>query len=59
MDFLGMPEIGLAPLDPLRIARIRIAQGEEGPVSVNASLSNVTVLGFGKSKILSNTYDYK
>ncbi|KAF5298259.1 hypothetical protein FQR65_LT09770 [Abscondita terminalis] len=54
----GIPSIGLQPLDPLHIPIVRILQGE-GPVSVNASLANVTVLGFGGSRILSNVVDPK
>lgn len=34
----------------------KILQGG-GPVSVNASLNNVTVVGFGNSQILSNIVD--
>ncbi|KAF5305562.1 hypothetical protein FQA39_LY01653 [Lamprigera yunnana] len=54
----GVPEIGLEPLDPLRIPFVRILQGG-GPVSVNASLTNVTVLGFGSTRIVANTVDPK
>lgn len=38
-------------IDPLKINKIKILQGE-GPVSVNASLSKVTVLGFSKTKVI-------
>lgn len=54
----GVPSIGLEPLDPLKVPIIKVLQGG-GPVSVNASLTNVTVLGFGASEILSNTVDPK
>lgn len=47
----GLPEIGLQPLDPLKIPKIRILQGE-GPVNVNAALDDVTVTGFGKTEVL-------
>ncbi|XP_004929462.1 circadian clock-controlled protein-like [Bombyx mandarina] len=58
----GLPEIGMPPLDPLNIPKIRILQGE-GPVNVNAALDNVTVTGFGKTEVLmsqvdSKTYDF-
>jgi len=58
----GVPEIGLEPLDPLKVPIIKILQGV-GPVNVNASLTDVTVTGFGKTKILlnnvdPNTYDF-
>lgn len=44
---------GLETIDPMRIDRIRILQGE-GPVSVNASLSKVKVTGFSKTKVMEN-----
>lgn len=37
----------------MKIERIRILQGE-GPVSVNASLKNVKVTGFSKTKVIQN-----
>lgn len=43
----------LDSIDPMRIDRIRILQGE-GPVSVNASLSKVKVTGFSKVKVVEN-----
>ncbi|XP_044758025.1 uncharacterized protein LOC123316115 [Coccinella septempunctata] len=55
----GLPEIGLPPLDPLHLDEIKILQGGGGPVTVNASLTNVTVRGFGKTKILYNSVDPK
>nr|CAI5821749.1 unnamed protein product [Callosobruchus analis] len=55
----GVPEIGLQTLDPLQVPVINILQGGGGPVTVNASLSNVTVLGFGNTKILHNSVDPK
>ncbi|KAG6450672.1 hypothetical protein O3G_MSEX006716 [Manduca sexta] len=58
----GLPEIGLPPLDPLKIPKIRILQGD-GPVNVNAALDDVTVSGFGQTEVLmsqvdSKTYDF-
>lgn len=49
----GLPEIGMEPLDPLKIPKIRILQGE-GPVNVNAALDDVTVTGFGQTEVLSS-----
>lgn len=49
--FPGLPEIDMPPLDPLKIPKIRILQGE-GPVNVNAALDDVTVTGFGKTEVL-------
>lgn len=44
---------GLETIDPMKIDRIRILQGE-GPVSVNASLSKVKVTGFSRTKVVEN-----
>lgn len=49
---------GLDSIDPMRIERIRILQGE-GAVSVNASLSKVKVLGFSKVKVIENQVSSK
>ncbi|KOB78475.1 Takeout/JHBP like protein [Operophtera brumata] len=58
----GLPEIDMAPLDPLKIPKIRILQGD-GPVNVNAALDDVTVTGFGRTEVLvsqiEGTYDLK
>ncbi|XP_023026765.2 circadian clock-controlled protein daywake [Leptinotarsa decemlineata] len=53
----GVPDIGLEVLDPLKVPELSILQGGGGPVTVNASLSNVTVVGFGNTKVLFNTVD--
>ncbi|CAH0558779.1 unnamed protein product [Brassicogethes aeneus] len=55
----GIPEIGLEPLDPLKVDKIKILQGGGGAVTVNASLTNVTVIGFGHTKVVHNTVDNK
>lgn len=49
---------GLDSIDPMIIDRIRILQGE-GPVSVNASLSKVKVIGFSKVKVVENQVSNK
>ncbi|XP_022919744.2 protein takeout-like [Onthophagus taurus] len=54
----GISDIGLEPLDPLKVPVIKILQGT-GPVNVNASLTNVTVLGFGNTHIKLNNVDPK
>lgn len=54
----GLPEIGMEPLDPLKIPKIRILQGD-GPVNVNAALDNVTVTGFGQTEVLLSQVDGK
>ncbi|KAL3276724.1 hypothetical protein HHI36_012094 [Cryptolaemus montrouzieri] len=51
----GLPEIGLPPLDPLKLDRLQILQGGGGPVTVNASLTNITIRGFGKTDVLYNS----
>jgi hypothetical protein len=48
----------LESVDPMRIDRIRILQGE-GPVSVNASLTKVKVVGFSKVKVTENQVSSK
>ncbi|XP_059055436.1 circadian clock-controlled protein daywake-like [Achroia grisella] len=58
----GLPEIDMPPLDPMKIPKIRILQGD-GPVNVNAALDDVTVTGFGQTEVLlsqvdSKTYDF-
>lgn len=47
----GLEDIGT--IDPMRLGKIRILQGD-GPVSVNASLSKVTVTGFANTKVVQN-----
>lgn len=54
----GLPEIGVPPLDPLKIPKIRILQGD-GPVNVNAALDDVTVSGFGQTEVLMSQVDGK
>lgn len=49
---------GLDAIDPMKIDRIRILQGE-GPVSVNASLTRVKVIGFSKVKVIENQVSSK
>jgi Haemolymph juvenile hormone binding protein (JHBP) len=49
---------GLDAIDPMKIDRIRILQGE-GPVSVNASLTKVKVTGFSKVKVIENQVSSK
>lgn len=50
--------VGLETIDPMKIERIRILQGD-GPVSVNASLSKVKVTGFSKTKVIENQVNPK
>ncbi|CAG4973828.1 unnamed protein product [Parnassius apollo] len=48
----------MVALDPLKIPKIRILQGE-GPVNVNAALDDVLVTGFGETEVLLNQVDSK
>lgn len=50
--------VGLESIDPMKIDRIRILQGD-GPVSVNASLTKVKVTGFSKVKVVENQVNSK
>ncbi|KAM3963654.1 protein takeout [Aphomia sociella] len=54
----GLPEIDMPPLDPMKIPKIRILQGD-GPVNVNAALDDVTVTGFGQTEVLLSQVDSK
>lgn len=49
----GVPEIGIMPLDPLKITKIDIISGE-GPVSIELSLNNVTITGFKDTEVTYN-----
>ncbi|XP_030767625.1 uncharacterized protein LOC115891318 [Sitophilus oryzae] len=53
----GNKDIELQVLDPLKVSVVKILQGGGGPVTVNASLTDVTILGFGNTKILFNSVD--
>lgn len=57
MNFVaGLPALGIEPLDPFNIPEIKILQGGDGPVALNASLVNVTLRGLTSTKILSNKW---
>ncbi|XP_066150498.1 circadian clock-controlled protein daywake-like [Euwallacea fornicatus] len=53
----GNKDIELQVLDPLQIPAVKILQGGGGPVAVNATLTQVSVVGFGNTKILYNSVD--
>lgn len=44
--------------DPLNIERISVLQGD-GPVSVNATLTKVSLTGFGKTKVVESRVSSK
>ena len=50
---------GLDSIDPMRIERLKILASNEGPVAVNASLSQVKVMGFSKVKVVENQVSSK
>lgn len=52
----GYSEAGIPPLDPLKIAEIRLLEGGDGPVSINATLRDATIEGFKDIIITSNKY---
>ncbi|XP_048517648.1 uncharacterized protein LOC109534591 isoform X2 [Dendroctonus ponderosae] len=53
----GNEDIELQILDPLKVPFVKILQGGGGPVTVNASLTQVTVIGFGNTQIILNSVD--
>ncbi|XP_063223852.1 circadian clock-controlled protein daywake-like [Bacillus rossius redtenbacheri] len=55
----GYPEIGLLPTDPLRVSKINIFQGNDGPVTINASLNDVIIRGLSGIKVIKNKVDFK
>uniref|UniRef100_A0A182XX17 Uncharacterized protein n=1 Tax=Anopheles stephensi TaxID=30069 RepID=A0A182XX17_ANOST len=46
----GVPEIGLVPLDPLRIDKMDIVQGD-GPINIVLNFKKVDLLGFQHAQI--------
>ncbi|GLV43637.1 uncharacterized protein CBL_07036 [Carabus blaptoides fortunei] len=50
----GIPEVRLPPAEPLKIDKIEILQGD-GPVSVNATVRDINVHGFGNANVLFNS----
>ncbi|PNF31865.1 hypothetical protein B7P43_G07913 [Cryptotermes secundus] len=50
----GFPGTGIEPVDPLNIPEIKLLQGADGPITLNASMVNVTVTGLSNVKIESN-----
>jgi hypothetical protein len=54
-----LPGIGIEPLDPLTIPEVKLLQGADGPIALNASMVNVTVTGMSNVKIESNKWVHK
>lgn len=47
---LGVPELGLKPLDPLDISSLTIEEGT-GPVNVKQNFKNVKLYGISTTKV--------
>jgi hypothetical protein len=48
----GYPEIGLPVLDPLRIDKMNVDQGGDGPVNLKISLRNVNLIGLSGTRFI-------
>ncbi|XP_058060767.1 protein takeout-like [Anopheles bellator] len=48
--YKGVPEIGLVPLDPLRIDKMDIVQGD-GPINIELNFRKVDLVGFREAQI--------
>ncbi|XP_055634735.1 protein takeout-like [Toxorhynchites rutilus septentrionalis] len=49
--FPGIPEVNLVALDPLKIEKMDIVQGGEGPINIVLNFKNVDLTGLSKSTI--------
>lgn len=58
--YKGIDGIGLETIDPMKLNKLKIVQGDvQAPVSINSSFSKATVAGFAETKILSNKYEFE
>lgn len=48
--FEGIPEINLAPIDPLFVPELNIVQGS-GPVNIKMNLKNINFIGFSTAQV--------
>lgn len=46
----GYPELGLPVLDPLRIEKMNVDQGGDGPVNLKISLRNINLIGLSGTR---------
>jgi Haemolymph juvenile hormone binding protein (JHBP) len=46
----GYPELGLPVLDPLRVDKMNVDQGGNGPVSLKISLRNIDLIGLSSTQ---------
>lgn len=52
-------EKSIGIIEPLRLNRVRVISGDNGPVGINATLKKVVVHGFKDVQILENVYSQK
>lgn len=52
-------EKSIGIIEPLRLNRVRVISGDNGPVGINATLKKVVVNGFKDVQILENVYNQK
>lgn len=52
---LGIPEINLAPIDPLYVPELNIVQGN-GPVNIKMHLKNIKFFGFSTAQVSKVVY---
>lgn len=52
----GNPQLNLSPIDPLKIDRIDIEQGNDSPVNINLHFRNVNLTGLGELVVYKMEY---
>lgn len=45
IDVIGNEELGLIPIDPLKLDKFSIVQNEQSPVNIKLHLRNITLTG--------------
>ncbi|XP_069682372.1 circadian clock-controlled protein daywake-like isoform X2 [Periplaneta americana] len=55
----GFPSLGMMSLEPLHIPEVKLLQGGDGPVSLNASMVDVKVTGLSKVTIICNKVNFE
>lgn len=50
-NFHGIDELGLPSIDPLKIAKMDVVQGGNGPVQIDLKFRKVELLGLSKAKV--------
>lgn len=49
--FSGLGNLGVLPVDPLKVNEIKIGQGQ-GSVALNIDMKNITMYGLANSRML-------